>query len=475
MWCRRVAGRRLRARLVGWCVSVCVIGAPLGASAQDASASEPVTLYDAIQLALKNYPALKESRARSQAAEQTIGVARTAYLPRLDALWQTNRATTNNVFGLLLPQGIIPPISGPALGTTSYGDSVWGSAAGVQLSWQAVDFGLRRATVDVARAQTSLASAETNLTELDVAATAADAFLTALASDEAVRAARANVDRLQVFADSVRTLVQNQLRPGADASRADAELAIAKNALSQAVQATDVARAQLAHALGSAGTTVQLDTRLLTRLPNLPPATAVDVPSHPAVRVASAAVDAVQAREHALDRSYRPHVDVQAAVAGRGTGAVVPGQPRLGDGFSLQVPNWAVGVSVTFPAFEVFTARARTRVEIQNEQAERARYDQIVQDLTTENARAQALVTAATEIARNTPAELTAATQAESQARTRYTNGLANITEVAEAERLRAQADVDDAVARIGVWRALLAVALAHGDLTPFLQSSRQP
>jgi hypothetical protein len=37
---------------------------------------------------LKNYPAIKESRARAQAAEEGVAVARTAYLPRLDMLWQ---------------------------------------------------------------------------------------------------------------------------------------------------------------------------------------------------------------------------------------------------------------------------------------------------------------------------------------------------------------------------------------------------
>src|SRR5881296_3065887 len=91
---------------VGWCLS------PAPARAQPAG-SGPLSLNDAVQLALKNYPAIKESRARALAADEGIGVARTAYLPRLDTLWQANRATTNNVFGLLLPQPIVPPISGP--------------------------------------------------------------------------------------------------------------------------------------------------------------------------------------------------------------------------------------------------------------------------------------------------------------------------------------------------------------------------
>ena len=84
-------------RWIGLAAVGCMLS-PGRAVAQPAP-SGPLSLYDAIQLALKNYPAIKESRARAQAADEGIGVARTAYLPRLDMLWQENRATRNNVFG----------------------------------------------------------------------------------------------------------------------------------------------------------------------------------------------------------------------------------------------------------------------------------------------------------------------------------------------------------------------------------------
>ena len=64
---------------------------------------------------------------------------------------------------------------------------------------------------------------------------------------------------------------------------------------------------------------------------------------------------------------------------------------------------------------------------------------------------------------------------AESRARARYANGLTSVTEVAEAQRLLAQAEADDAIARLGLWRALLAVTQAQGDLTPFLERLREP
>ena len=130
---------------------------------------------------------------------------------------------------------------------------------------------------------------------------------------------------------------------------------------------------------------------------------------------------------------------------------------------------------MTFPAFDVFSIRAHRRVESSNELAQTARYDQTIQALTTQEARARALTRAATEIAGNTPLERQAATDAESRARARYQAGLANITEVAEAQRLLSQAEADDALARLAVWRALLAAAQARGDLTPFLRLVATP
>jgi outer membrane protein TolC len=457
-----------------WWIGSALVGCVLSPTAVAAQApgSGPLTVNDAIQLALKSYPAIKESQARSQAAEEGVGVARTAYLPRLDMIWQENRATTNNVFGLVLSQSVVPSISGPVLGTRSLGDSVWGSAAGVLISWEAVDFGQRKATVNVARALTSLARSQTALTQLDVASAAADAFLTVLAAEESVRAARANVDRLQVFANNVRTLVQNQLRPGADQSRAEAELAVANNQLSQTVQIAEVARAVLADAVGSAGTSFELLPGPLAAIPQfaIEPG---DLKTHPAARAGEAAVEVIRARQRTLERAYYPRLTLQSAFGGRGTGADTPGFPSFGNGLWLQVPNWAIGASVTFPAFDMFSINARKRVELQNELAESAHYERTIQALTTQETKARALMKAATAIAGNTPIERQAATAAESQARARYQNGLASVTEVAEAQRLLAQAEADDAVARLGVWRALLATAQAHGDLTPFLEKIR--
>src|SRR5437016_3654485 len=74
----------------------------------EANEHSTITLTQAIALARTNYPAIQAAQAQQKAAQGAVGVARTAYLPRTDLLWQTNRATANNVYGLLLPQGVIP-------------------------------------------------------------------------------------------------------------------------------------------------------------------------------------------------------------------------------------------------------------------------------------------------------------------------------------------------------------------------------
>src|SRR5438105_15485194 len=105
----------------------------------------------AVDSALRNYPAVSVSQEQVNAAAAGIDLARTAYLPWVDSLAQFNRATRNNTFGLLFPQGVIPSISGPVLASNN-SQSVWGSAIGGLVTWEPFDFGLRHAGVAAATA-----------------------------------------------------------------------------------------------------------------------------------------------------------------------------------------------------------------------------------------------------------------------------------------------------------------------------------
>lgn len=459
-------------QILGLCF-ICLAHGGL-ASAQTTNPPPPLKLEAAVDLALANYPSIKTAQAQAAAAKANIDLAHTAYLPRLDLLYQENRATRNNVFGAVLPQSIIPGISGPVLGNASM-DSTFGSAGGALFSWEPFDFGVRKAQVNVARASTNQANANIGVTELDVATNAADAFMALAANEQAVRAAEANVFRAKTFADAVHVLVNNQLRAGSEAARADAELSVAKTQLLRAQQLTEISRAALAEALGTPAASVSIVSDPLLELPT---GTTTPLPKfdfHPLALAQKSAIEIVQAREHVLARSYVPRFNLQASVSGRGTGALTNGLFEGGwQGLFPDTPNYGVGMTVTFPAFDIFSIRARRRVEAGNEAVERARYDQTIQALKGQYARAQALIEGAVRIAQETPAQLKAAQDAERLTVERYKYGLATVTEVADTQRLLAQAEVDDRVARLNVWRALLVAARLQGDLKPFLQRVRK-
>jgi outer membrane protein len=434
--------------------------------------STPLRLDQAVEEAVQKYPAVRSSLEQVSAAGAGINLARTSYLPRADLLGQVNRATHNNVFGLLLPQSVIPSISGPVLQTNSL-NSVWGSAVGALVSWEPIDFGLRRATVDIAVARRDRTAAEVNVRKLQIATAAADAFLTIAAAQQTVLAARAGVDRASTLNQVIETLVKNELRPGADASRTKAELALAQTQLIRAEQAVDVSRAALAQFLAVAPESILVEAGPLLQPPPDEESPTIPPAQHPLSAAQRAVVNEVKARERVLDRSYYPRFNLQSAAYARGTGI----QPDGSAGGALRglgpnIQNWALGFSVSFPAFDLFSIRARKGIEIANERAQSALYDQTVQDLNADVANARAVLNGSRRVARNTPIQLEAARATEQQATARYKAGLGNIAEVAEAQRLVTQAEIDDSLARLGVWRALLGVAAAQGDITEFVRKA---
>lgn len=466
----------LRKRIIASATVVAILAFPSSQLFGQTNTAPPavLNLEDAVNYALAHYPAVRASLEQANAARAGVGLAKTNYLPRADMLWQGNRATRNNIFGLLLPNPVISPISGPVLSSAS-NDSVWGSAAGLLFTWEPVDFGRRGATVNAARAGQGLANSELSVTRLDVAVAVTSAFFTLAAAQQRVTAAKANLERRQVFANSVHVLVTNELRPGADASRADAELAIARTQFIQAEQAQAVGRAVLADLLVIPDDAVNIDPRSILGTPPNSAPSASPVASHPFATAEQARVDIIREQEHILERSYYPRFYFQSTIYGRGSGANTNGTTQTGlNGLGLDRSNWAAGVTVMFPAFDIFSIRAQKQVAAANERAERARYDQTLDDLAGQLKQAQAALEGARRVAENTPIELRAARDAEMQARARYEAGLANIVEVAEAQGLLVQAEIDDALARLAVWNDLASVTATQGDLQPFFQFLHQ-
>lgn len=445
-----------------------------GISAQRPPSPAGLTLSQAVERALRNYPSVRVSQEQINAAAAGIQLARTAYLPRIDMLAEANRATRNNVFGLLFPQSTIPSMSGPALGTNNLG-TVWGSAIGALVTWEPFDFGLRKASVTAATAARTQHEAALKRTQFEVTVAAADAYVTLVAAQETVRAAQAGVDRGEVLSRTTSALVNSQLRPGADASRAQAELAAARTQLFQAQQAVDVARANLSQFVGLEPTQITISAPKLLQLPPQPAVAPPDTAANPLSVEQNAVVEQLKAQLRILERSYFPRFYLQGAAYARGTGAEVNGTNLGGlNGLAPTTQDYALGFTVTFPVMDRASIHAREAEQSATVRAETARYQQIAIDLKARWNVAVATLGGAKNIAANTPVQVAAARAASDQATARYRAGLGNIDAVAEAQRLLAQAEIDDALARLSVWRALLGIATAAGDLQPFLAEASQ-
>jgi outer membrane protein len=465
------SGRRARDLFVYAASSLLVFGHCGSAAAQTTQPGDNgLTVEDAVSYALTHYPQVRAALAQVEAARAGVNLAGTNYLPRLDLFWQGNRGTRNNITGPLLPQGVIPQMSGPVFPDTT-ARSAFGSAAGMLFSWEPFDFGYRRATVNAAMATQTRVAQEVELTKFDVATATVDAFLRVLAAAEQVHTAEADVTRRQVLAQSIHVLVQNQLRAGADASRADAELAAARTRLIEAETADRVARAGLAQLLGIGVNDLKVEPGPLFGSPpeGAPPTRSLS--GHPIAAAEKARADEASARVRALDVSYVPRFNLQLAAWGRGSGAQPNGDFAGGlSGLDLTRANWAVGLSVAFPLLDFVSIRDRKDIELARVRSHQFQYDQDLQDLVGQIEKARAALEGSRRAAQNTPIELQAARDAETQARARYQAGLGTLVEVADAQRLLAEAEITDALARLTIWRDLARFAAAQGDLEPFLR-----
>lgn len=444
---------------------------PFLLSAQaDKGSVNPLNLEDALNYALQHYPAVRASLEQVSSARAGIALARTQYLPQLSGVYQVSRATQNQVDGIWLPTPITPSVEGPI--SPSSGQSYWGSQAAAFFSWEPLDFGLRSARVGQAQVAEEKSRADLALTRLQVAAAVGNYFLLAVANQQVALAAQANVDRWQVFNKSIHVLVDNELRPGADASRADAELARAKTHLYQAQQSERVALDTLASLMGTAGTEIQLDGDSLLNLPERVSLVESPPSDHPLARDQMVSVRQVQAEEKTLQRSNYPRLFLQGE--GFARGSEVPNEGSIIGNWNGAAPargNWVAGITILFPDVFAFKARSTDeQISKAKERSQQARYDQTIQDLTGQLRAARDQLNGAELVAQETPTELQAARQSEIESKARYQSSLATLVEVTEAENLLAQAEMDDAIARLNVWRQLFGIAYAQGDLQSFVQ-----
>ena len=445
--------------------------------------SKRFTIEQAVATATTNYPQILQRLEQVEAARSAVTLQKLReYTPDALATWEDVAATHNKLTQILFGNPVLPPNPGPGLDPekqTFHGSFFSGS--GFLFDWTPLDFGLHRARITESKATLTQVRSHLVVTQLDVAENAAMSFLAVVTLQEQVRAQEANVHRMQIVRDTVRGLVESGLKPGVDLSIADAQLADSRNGLIEATQQLKISYARLAAAVGEPDVLVEIDPQPVEQKTQ-PPVLTVTLPdysAHPLALAQRSAIGVLQAHNTVISKSNYPVIHWLGGMNFRGAGLDTKGHWQAKDAYGLlpTVTNWNVGVMATWNFLDWVKNHQELKVQAHRIASEQYGYRQIIQNLSEQNREATAMIEGAVALAENAPIQVHAATDAELRARTRYETGLANIAEVAEAERLLTRAQVQMAIARVGVWKALLAYSNTRGSINPFLQqiaSARQ-
>lgn len=189
---------------------------------------------------------------------------------------------------------------------------------------------------------------------------------------------------------------------------------------------------------------------------------------HPALRESQNAIEVAEAQLRATRMQYLPRIELLAALWSRGSGL---NATSIAGGLVPDAANWSAGLVVSWPALEAFSVRARVHAATAQRSFLLAQQEETTQAIKSQVDAAHATLDAALMVLQHTPMALQAARATEQQALARYKAGLARVLDVADAQRLLAQAEAEDALARVGVLRARLLLSRALGDLSPFFHA----
>lgn len=433
-----------------------------------------VTIREAVEISLRNYPSINQKVFKLRAAKANVALAKTQYLPNLNMDLQESAVTPNTVASVVMNNvsgfDTVPVDSGPPVGHNTFKPN-GNNLQGLNFNWLLIDQGLRHANDNFAYADARTARADINLTKLDVAFAAADAFLDAVATKQIILSTTAALEHMETANLRARTLVAQGLRPGVDTADFDYQLAKARIALIKAERDTRLALVELAEKMGIASQDIDIISSPLIRSPTtIATFGTTDLTAHPLALLKTAEVDRWRTKQVVLDKAYRPHLWLNASVWGRGSNNSANILPSYAGGTLPQVFNYMVGLTYSFPFMEYFPLKAQKNMARSNELAARADFDLAMQILEKKDSRARIMLAQSRKVAEQTPTLVEAAHVREIKVMKRYSAGLNNMVSLADAERALAEAQVEDAQAQVDVWRSILHLAYVQGDLRPFLQ-----
>ncbi len=429
-------------------------------------AQTAIPLGEAVQKAAINYPALKAKALQVEALKKNIQVVTNTGLPSLDASYQMNYATYNNITGMAYPTYLVP-ISGPPSKDNNLA-GVFGSATGLLLNWQPFTFGQRESQTAFAKAGVTQANSDLANEILQHKVRVANAYLDALAAKELLQIFRENLSRSQANLALVQNLVANGLRPGVDSALFAGEVSKATAELLNHQRNYEQALLNLSQLMGVTDNITISDSSYSYRLPVN--GIVADSLQHPLLAFYQSAIDLDLAKRKTIEKTTLPGLGFWGTTYARGSGIQYDGTVKSLDGLGLQRVNYGLGIQLSVPLLQSMKIKPQLQQQDIQARADKEKLNELSLQLNRQMRIADTTLRYALEIVKQNPALLRSAAFAYTTMVSRYNAGLANYTDIVQAQYNLIKAEDDDKTNHIAVWKAFLYKAAVAGDIDLFLK-----
>lgn len=424
------------------------------------------TLTDLLQKAEANYPLLKSKNFERFAAQDQVISSRNSVLPTLDAAYQLNYATYNNITGMASSQYFVP-ISGPPSTSNTY-NPVFGSVASVVMNWDVLTFGQRSARTDIAKANLKVAEADATYEIFRHKIIVIQNYLDLLFAHELLKVYQKNLERSQERTKEIQVLTQTGLRPTVDSSLFAAELSKSRIELLNSQKILESQKIILAELIGAGTIEYTRDTTFFIKLPSISPDT-TSSNNHPLISLSQARVSVNAESRKFIQRTLFPKLSMWGTAYARGSGIRYDGYVNAEDGLNFTRYNYGVGLQLSVPLLRFIDVRTQLRQNNNLMNAQQEKLNQASLQIKTQSAVSALGLKYAIQSAHESPAFFNSAQFSYDALYTRYNTGLANYADLIQAQYSLLKAESDLKKTYLDAWKALLYTAAVEGDLNIFL------
>jgi len=427
--------------------------------------SQAQSLKELLKQAETNYPLLKAKGYEVQARRDQVAYVKSSALPSLDATYQLNYATYNNITGMAIGPSFIP-ISGPPSADNQY-QGVFGTVGGMLLNWEPFTFGQRRSKVNSAKAYQDYQEAEARQEIFQHQVKTANAYIDVVMAHELIKVYSRNLDRAQNNLRIVRSLTRSGLRPGTDTALFNAELSRAKIDLLNYEKIRETHVVLLSELLGGNEGSYAIDSSFFKLLPSMTNDTAIQ--SHPLIGLSASRVMISLYERTSLQRTLYPKLSFWGTAYARGSGIRYDGFVDSKEGLSFSRYNYGAGLVLSVPLLRFINVRHQVDAQNSLIKAEEERLNLVELQLDKQNRVADVTLSSSLKIAHESPSFYQSAEFSYRTLLSRYNSGLLNYTDLIQAQYVLIKSETDLKKAYLDAWKALLYKAATRGDITIFL------